>query len=408
VKLARRKVQGADGTTIRIVAANRDSPWYDIRAGLRQHLLQNGASQDAAERIAAATLPASMSAALAGGTAFTDAVRKVLGDRPEEAVVEEPVLASALDPAGYRDFMVFEEHFSFGYRWQGKPVPEIMYELPVSYAADPSSFLGPGDVVPWPAYTQRLDYELELGILIGRAGTGLTPENALEHVLGLTILNDISARDIQAREMTGGLGPSKGKHFASVAGPVITTLDEIPAEGLGMRVRVNGETWCETTSAQMVWSVAEIVAWASQGELLRPGVLLGTGTCNGGSTVELGKKPAPGDCIELEADHLGTLANVLGEPGPEPWWPRPRERASDGRAARCGSSPSRGDSLGDERRVDQLRTSRRPSRAGSPPLAIAVMTTAPAGYCPARFTEELAESYLAAAVKAATEIGRLA
>jgi 2-keto-4-pentenoate hydratase/2-oxohepta-3-ene-1,7-dioic acid hydratase in catechol pathway len=334
LRLARRRVQVPDGPATRIVAADRDGPWFDVRTGLLRHLVRGGASRDAADRIAAATVPAGMRAALAGGTAFTDAVAVVLDDRPEDAVVTDPVLTNALDPAAYRDFMVVEEHFSFGYRWQGKPVPEVMYELPVSYAGDPLSFLGPDDVIPWPGYTQRLDYELELGIVIGRAGTDLTPDNALDHVLGLTILNDVSARDIQAREMTGGLGPSKGKHFACVTGPVITTLDEIPADGLAMRARVNGETWCETTSAQMVWSVAEIVAWASQGEWLHPGTLLGTGTCNGGSTVELDKKLAPGDRIELDIDRLGTLANTLGEPGPASWQPESRERNADGTAAR--------------------------------------------------------------------------
>jgi len=333
VKLARRKAQTPDGPVTRIIAADRDGTWFDIRTGLRRHLLRGGASQDAAERIAAATVPAGLSAALAGGAAFTDVVARVLDERPGEAAVQDPVLANALDPVSYRDFMVFEEHFSFGYRWQNKAVPDIMYELPISYAGDPLSFLGPDDVIPWPGYTQRLDYELELGIVIGKAGTGLTPDTALDHVLGLTILNDVSARDIQAREMTGGLGPSKGKHFACVTGPVITTLDELPGDGLGMRARVNGETWCETTSAQMVWSVAELVAWASQGELLRPGALLGSGTCNGGSTVEIDKKLAPGDRIALEIDHLGALDNTLGEPGPEPWWPPVRERAADGTAS---------------------------------------------------------------------------
>lgn len=334
MRLARQKLHGPDGADARILVAGTDGPWFDVRAGLRHRFLARGASEEAATRIAAAVVPASMSAALAGGPAFTDAAAGVLDDRPDEVLVEDPVLTNALDPAGYRDFMVFQEHFSFGYRWQNKPVPEIMYELPISYAGDPASFLGPGDVIPWPGYTDRLDYELELGIVIGRPGTNLTAETALDHVLGLTILNDVSARDIQAREMTGGLGPSKGKHFACLTGPVITTLDDIPEGGLGMRVRVNGDSWCDTSSAEMVWSVAEIVAWASQGEHLRPGVLLGSGTCNGGSTVEIDKKLAPGDRIELEIDHLGTLANTLGDPGPSPWTPEPRERDSEGRATR--------------------------------------------------------------------------
>ncbi|MCV7100417.1 fumarylacetoacetate hydrolase family protein [Mycobacterium palustre] len=334
MKIARRTVDGPDGQSARIlVAAPDDDAWYDLRTAVRLHALQRGATVESANRLAAALVPSSLAQALGGGDVFADAMKRTLDERPNEAKVVEPVLTNALDPITYRDFMVFERHFSFGYKWQGKPVPEIMYELPISYAGDPRSFLGPDDVIPWPGYTERLDYELELGIVIGRTGTDLTPDTALDHVLGLTILNDVSARDIQAREMAGGLGPSKGKHFACVTGPLVTSLDEIDESGLGMRVRVNGETWCETTSAEMVWSVAEIVAWASQGEILRPGALLGTGTCNGGSTVEIERMLSPGDVIELEIDQLGTLRNRLGQPAAAGWHPKPLSRTADGEAA---------------------------------------------------------------------------
>jgi 2-keto-4-pentenoate hydratase/2-oxohepta-3-ene-1,7-dioic acid hydratase in catechol pathway len=334
MKFARRTVDGPDGSETRIIVSRGDGPWLDVRTGLRRLLLDNGVDEAAAKRISTAVVPASMSAALGGGIEFHGAVERVLANEPREAVVGSPSLTNALDPASYRDFMVFEEHFSFAYRWQDKPVPDIMYELPVSYAGDPLSFIGPGDVIPWPSYSQRLDYELELGVVIGRGGIDLTPDEALDHVLGLTILNDVSARDIQVREMTAGLGPSKAKHFACVTGPVITTLDEIPAQGLAMRVRVNGETWCDTTSAEMVWSIAEIVAWASQGEWLHPGALLGTGTCNGGSSIEAGRLLSPGDRVELEVECLGTLANQFGTGHAGGWTPVARERRDDGRCAR--------------------------------------------------------------------------
>ncbi|MHB8692086.1 MAG: fumarylacetoacetate hydrolase family protein [Solirubrobacteraceae bacterium] len=90
------------------------------------------------------------------------------------------------------------------------------------------------------------------------------PAEPLDYVAGLTILNDFSARDIQAREMASGLGPSKGKHFACSAGPWIATLDVLPRSGLRMQARVNGETWCDATSADMIWSIAEVVVLASQ------------------------------------------------------------------------------------------------------------------------------------------------
>lgn len=331
MQLARQRVHGPDGPSERILVSRTGTDvWFDVRSAARHRAQARGATAAGARRLAETLVPASMSQALALGENFLDTARDALEHAHEDTVVTDPTLTNALDPTSYRDFMVFQEHFSFGYRWQNKPVPDVMYELPVSYAGDPLSFLGPGDEIPWPAYTQRLDYELELGIVIGKQGTNLTPETALDHVLGLTILNDVSARDIQAKEMTGGLGPSKGKHFACVTGPVITTLDDIPAAGLAIEARVNGETWCTTTTAEMVWSVAEIVAWASQGETLRPGALLGSGTCNGGSTIEIGRTLTPGDRVELEIDKLGVLTNTLGTPTEQTWQPRPRPRRSDG------------------------------------------------------------------------------
>lgn len=334
MQFGRMAVSTPDGRQTRIVVRqDASSDWFDVRAAYAQQLVASGASAEPAGAIASATVPGSLSRALQCGEVFLDVVTAVLSEPVEAAKVMDPALTNALDPTSYRDFMVFQEHFSFGYRWQNKPVPDVMYELPVSYAGDPLSFIGSGEEIPWPSYSDHLDYELELGIVIGKSGRDLTPDEALDHVLGLTILNDVSARDIQAREMTGGLGPSKGKHFACVTGPLVTTLDAIPETGLRMTATVNGETWCDTTSAEMVWSVAEIVAWASQGETLQPGALLGSGTCNGGSTIELGRRLNPGDTIELAIEHLGTATNQLGTPPSVRWQPTPRVRDVNGEAA---------------------------------------------------------------------------
>jgi 2-keto-4-pentenoate hydratase/2-oxohepta-3-ene-1,7-dioic acid hydratase in catechol pathway len=174
-----------------------------------------------------------------------------------------------------------------------------------------------------------MDYEPELGIVIGRGGSDLTPEEAISRIFGFTILNDFSARDIQMREMPGKLGPFKGKHFACGGGPVIATPDELDWHGgLRMQARVNGETLCDTSSAEAIWSVEELVAWASQGERLVPGWLLGSGTCNGGSTIELGRELSPGDEIELEIEGLGVLRNRLGQPATGGWMPKVREKAA--------------------------------------------------------------------------------
>src|SRR5579864_142575 len=123
-----------------------------------------------------------------------------------------------------------------------------------------------------------MDYELELGFVIWRAGKDLTPEQALDYLFGVTIFNDFSARDIQMQEMMGLLGPAKGKDFATALGPWITTLDELDVHDLAMLARVNGEEWSRGSSSTMMWKVEEIIAYVSKGEGLRPGELIGSGT----------------------------------------------------------------------------------------------------------------------------------
>lgn len=323
--LARHGYPGPDGVQPRIVASEDPAKgWIDLRRWCWQDAMRRGAGRDGAQRIATAIVPESMSAALAGGDAFLDLARAALADPDAERMTGQIVHLAALDPSGYRDCMAFEGHFSFGFRWRREPIPEVMYEMPVSYCGNPLSFIGPNDDVPWPSYSEFMDFELELGIVIGRPCTNLTPEQAPDHIAGLTILNDFSARDIQAREMTSGLGPAKGKHFACAAGPYLTTMDSLPTAGLRMQARVNGESWCDANSREMIWSINELVAWASQGEQLMPGMLIGSGTCNGGSAIETGRRMQPGDTIELEIEGLGTLRNRFGRPQAKGWVPNPR------------------------------------------------------------------------------------
>jgi 2-keto-4-pentenoate hydratase/2-oxohepta-3-ene-1,7-dioic acid hydratase in catechol pathway len=327
--IARTQFEGPDGAEARIIAANDpDRSWIDVRRAERLRLERAGASPAAARRIAEAAVPSSMTMAIEEGPVFADALTAALESlRDGDGHIEAPSFIAPLDPCVYRDFMVFEKHFSFGYRWRNLEVPKVLYEFPVSYVGGIHGFIGPEEEVPWPHYTQHMDYELELGIVIGSRGKDLKPEEAGDSVFGFTILNDFSARDIQAREMTAGLGPSKGKHFASGLGPWIATPNEIPASGLRMQARLNGTSVADTSSAQMIWSVEEIVAWASAGEWLAPGMLLGSGTANGGSGIELGSKLSPGDVIELEIERLGRLRNVIGRPS-EGWTPAPRTRSA--------------------------------------------------------------------------------
>lgn len=330
MRIARLSIEGPDGPEARIVAAADDlrAPWIDVRAAERLRLMAQGATVSAARRLSAALVPGSLAAALENGKAFTAAARAALASAPAEALVRADAarLLAPIDPPAYRDFMAFERHFRFSYDRAGTPVPDVLYELPVSYMGSAQAIIGPEDEVRWPAYSEHIDYELELGIVIGKGGRNLTPERALEHVLGFTLLNDFSARDMQFREMAGRLGPSKGKHFATAVGPAIITADAVDPDALELSARINGEEWSRATSDSILWSVAELVAWASTGEPLVAGTLLGSGTVGGGTGFELNRRLASGDVVELEMTGLGVLRNriVTASGGgwlPERKWP---------------------------------------------------------------------------------------
>jgi 2-keto-4-pentenoate hydratase/2-oxohepta-3-ene-1,7-dioic acid hydratase in catechol pathway len=325
------RILGSDGSPRLVVSSDPAAGWRDIRDFHAASLRAGGATTDAAERLSRLVVPGSLTDALSTGDLFLDLARACTHDASGDLEVLTPhTFLCPVDPPIYRDFMVFEEHFSFGYKWRGLETPQVMYEMPVSYLGNPASLVGPGEHVRWPHYAEELDYELELGVVLARPAADLTPETADAAILGVTILNDFSARDIQRREMTAGLGPSKGKHFGSAAGPWIATLDELgDAPDLAMRAEVNGEVRCEARSSEMIWSLQEIVAWASAAEILPAGSLLGTGTANGGSGVEFGQFLGAGDTVTLTVDRLGTLTNTLGsrESG---WTPAPRRPAEAG------------------------------------------------------------------------------
>jgi 2-keto-4-pentenoate hydratase/2-oxohepta-3-ene-1,7-dioic acid hydratase in catechol pathway len=320
-------IESPDGPEPRVVVAALDAPeqWFDLRSAERLRLMRAGASNAAARRLAAALVPGSLSQALGAGAVFMEAAHNAVAasDEGARAPASARVLAP-IDPVAYRDFMAFEEHFvTTARRLRGTDPAPVLYEMPVSYFGNAHAVLGPEDEVPWPHYTDHMDYELELGIVVGIGGRDISPEDAPGHILGLTVFNDFSARDMQRREMTGGLGPSKGKHFASAVGPRIVSLDSVPSS-LSMTARVNGELWSEGSTETLMWSIGELVAWASAGEPLAAGTLLGSGTVGGGCGAELGRSLSPGDVVELEIEGIGLLRNRLGTPAREGWMPTPR------------------------------------------------------------------------------------
>jgi 2-keto-4-pentenoate hydratase/2-oxohepta-3-ene-1,7-dioic acid hydratase in catechol pathway len=192
--------------------------------------------------------------------------------------------------------------------------PSVWYERPLYYKGNPHSVVGPEADIRWPACTERLDFELEFGVFIGRAGRNIPASEAHAYVAGYTIFNDFSARDVQLREMQGRLGPAKGKDFdtGNALGPYLVTPDEIPEpQRLAALARVNGEEWSRGSTADLYFSVDEMIAFISQDETLYPGDFVGAGTVPGGCGLELDRWLRPGDMVELEVEGLGVLRNRI-------------------------------------------------------------------------------------------------
>jgi 2-keto-4-pentenoate hydratase/2-oxohepta-3-ene-1,7-dioic acid hydratase in catechol pathway len=184
--------------------------------------------------------------------------------------------------------------------------------MPICYKCNIETVIGPGDPLLWPSYTAQLDFELELGFFISGGGVNLTPKQAAGLIAGVTIFNDVSARDIQMFEMALTIGPSKGKDFCSAMGPCILTMDEVDEWSVQMAARVNGETWTTGTTRNRQFSFAEVLAWASLHEPVYPGEFFAIGTIGGGCGLELDRWIQPGDVVELEASGVGVLSNPVG------------------------------------------------------------------------------------------------
>lgn len=328
MKFARIACNSVDGIIPRLVVVEPEQQRViDLVVASRLRFERQGATHEAALRLATALFPSSMSAALSLGDVFLAEARRAIEAAPEEAVMPlaDLQLLSPLDPPLLRDFTAFEQHVKNMSARHGEPVFKEFYQAPPYFKINPLTLIGHEQEVPWPNYTEYLDYELELGFVIGKRGRNLSPHEALSHLFGVTILNDFSARDVQGPEMSSGFGPSKGKDFATALGPWITTCDELDISHLDMAARVNGQERSRGSSATMTWKVEELIAYASKGETIWPGELLGSGTVGTGSGAEHGKKFHPGDVIELEVQGIGILRNRIGQPEPPGWEPEPRK-----------------------------------------------------------------------------------
>jgi fumarylacetoacetate (FAA) hydrolase len=218
----------------------------------------------------------------------------------DEVVLRPPVL----HPPAIRDFYAFEQHVRTARASRGLDVPAEWYEIPVFYFSNPAAVYGPDDEIPYPDGTAELDYELELAAVIGADG----------QIGGFTVMNDWSARDLQRAEMKVGLGPSKGKDFATSLGPVVVTPDEFDGSDGTMVARVNGEERSRGSVSDMHHSWEAIREHAARNTRLLPGDVLGSGTVGTGCILELGdgRWLQPGDVVELEIEGVGVLRNTVG------------------------------------------------------------------------------------------------
>jgi 2-keto-4-pentenoate hydratase/2-oxohepta-3-ene-1,7-dioic acid hydratase in catechol pathway len=310
------------GPQTRIGAVISQGQVLDLAAAYRLKLLSTGLTESAAARVSAALLPGNMVDFIEGAEQALDAAREALewGVRADASADAGPVhelsrlalLAPVPHPPLLRDFMAFETHLKNIYPRLGRDIPAEWYNLPVYYKGNPASIGAHGDDIAIPSYAEELDFEFELALVIGRGGANIPREETMQHVFGYMIYNDFSARAIQSREMSVGLGPAKGKDFmrGHVLGPWLVTPDEIPdVYDLRMVARVNGEDWCDENSGSMHWEFADMIAHASRDETLRPGEVFGSGTVGNGSGAERGVALKRGDVVELEVAGIGVLRN---------------------------------------------------------------------------------------------------
>ena len=296
--------------------------------------------RDLAEAAGSAHAPAfvSMLALLrAGGAALTEARRLVAQPSAESVSLVGLRLRAPLPvPEQVRDFANYELHVrqalasSMRLRSMADPdpaaalerleasgvfaIPPVWYERPLYYKCNRFSVSGPDDEIEWPGFAQRMDYEMELAVVIGRKVKNASLEEAMDAVFGYTIYNDFSARDVQAQESAFRMGPAKGKDFdtGNAMGPCIVTRDEIADPyALRMRVSVNGRVRADTVSGGMQHDIARSISFLSQSETLYPGEVLAMGTVGNGCGYESLSFLEEGDVVEIDVEGIGRLRNRL-------------------------------------------------------------------------------------------------
>lgn len=258
--------------------------------------------------------------------------------RPRDVKLHAPIAPRLL-----RDFTSFRGHIARTRAALGAPFPTDWDSFPPYYNGNHLTVLGPGDSVPILRYisyatgtrrtvtSRKIDYEAELGYVIGREGRDVDAGRAGKYLFGLTIFNDFSARDVQAQAMKIGLGPPPGKDWANTLGPCVVTRDEFgPLRDQRVTIRVNGRTRLRGTFHELVfesphvaegeraaWSFEELVDFISHGQGIRAGEVWGSGTIPGGCELERQDRARylrPGDRVQIDVESIGSLANLIGRP----------------------------------------------------------------------------------------------
>jgi len=302
----------------------REDRAVDLSAAFAARLRAEGREPRFRE-YAAFRLPQDMVGVMEGGEPSLEAAREALeyanwegpdprgvdGERLIHPLAEVRLLPPVPRPVSFRDFLTFEGHKAAGARRRGTAIDPLWYEIPSCYKGNRLTLIGPGDDLPWPRYTKKLDYELELAMFIGKRGRDIPEAGGLGHIFGFTVLNDFSARDIQMEEMKLWLGPHKGKDFGTAIGPCVATLEDFNPRDAVMVARVNGEEWSRGNAGDMHFSWGKVVEWASAEEELAPGEMFGSGTVGTGCGADLDKWLKVGDVVELEIEGIGVLRNRI-------------------------------------------------------------------------------------------------
>ena len=243
---------------------------------------------------------------------------------PQYKLSEIQLLAPLPNPRSFRDYIGFEQHMQNASKTFGHAIGAIWYELPIFYFTNHQAIYGHDADVPRPPLCRKLDYELEMAVIIGKNGVNIQADNADEYIFGYTVFNDWTARDIQKVEMGGPpLGPHKGKDFANAIGPCIVTKDEMEQYrsenhrfDVRMTAKINGELNCDGNYKTVYYHFGQMMQRASENNVpLFAGDILGSGTVGFGSLIETNfathRPLEPGDVVELEIEGIGVLRNKV-------------------------------------------------------------------------------------------------